>query len=79
MKKTDRKKPRITPQTLECIDALDERFRTLKTLTGLLGLCQESSRSVVEVELVGGTAVLLSREIEEMEADLQCLTASLQR
>jgi hypothetical protein len=58
---------RKTPAIITCLDDHAIHCGRLKTLAGLLALCQESGCSGLDPKLVGGTGALLLRELEELD------------
>jgi hypothetical protein len=78
MKKPDRKqKQRVA--VVHALDALNSQWNTLRTMAGLLELCQETSSRAIDPQVVGDAAHLMVQELDRMHDGLQRLDKEMAR
>jgi hypothetical protein len=72
MKKTDQEQKRRVA-VVHCLDAINSQWNTLRTLAGLLELCQESTVRAIDPQVVGDAAHMMVQELNRMHEGLRQL------
>ena len=72
MKKPDPKQKRRVA-VVHRLDALNSQWNTLRTMAGLLELCQESGARMVDSRIIGDAAHMMVQELDRMHEGLQKL------